>query len=110
MSWTNFRYKQVEIKKDRKCWACLRTFQAGSIMWHTVGAWTNDGLSSTYQCPTCETIQREMTWDEKQNYQDGYEQGWFWNEAQNTTENWREITPEQYLEKFVTVQQKDVEM
>lgn len=75
-------------------------------MWHTVGAWYNHGISSTYQCPTCEKIMREMTWEERQNYDDGYEEGWVWNEIGNVGEHGEEITPEQYFKQFVINQPK----
>lgn len=56
MSWTHFKKKTVTIRKERICWGCLRSYPVGSQMVYNVGAWENDGLVATYDCPTCEEL------------------------------------------------------
>lgn len=57
------RSKQVKIRKPHKCWGCLRTFPAGTMMDYVVGV---DGgeMYSVYWCDICQTVMSKMNFDD----------------------------------------------
>jgi len=96
MSWTNLKTKTVTIKKQRQCWGCERIFPVGSQMVYNVGAWVNEGIVATYQCPTCSELQKYI----EPNFCDGYCLGYVLDEVIDCDESHDIKTPEDLLTYF----------
>jgi len=86
---TTLKNKIVTIRKDRKCFSCLRVFTVGSKMNYWSGIFDGD-FSYNYSCLTCVQI-INMSQDEND---EGIPEG-FVREMLNSGE-----TPEQKLEEF----------
>ena len=67
-------------------------------MVNTKGVWDDDGFVSTYDCMTCDEIVRSMSYEDLQNYSDGFHPGWVFDEFHGLGFG----TPEQILEAIKT--------
>lgn len=83
------KYKLVTIRKQRKCYSCLRTYHPGNVLYYWVGL-TEGDFGTAYCCPTCHEI---MKLDSENEFPEGYV-----TEMLNKNE-----TPEQLLARLTRV-------
>jgi hypothetical protein len=50
--------KTVKIRKKQQCFACLETYETGTLLIRQVNVYDH-GIGTVYTCPTCEVILRE---------------------------------------------------
>lgn len=84
------KQKEVKIRKPRKCYGCLRTFEAGTTMEYLASTY-EDGFWTCYHCESCTKIKQRFTHDD---YEDGLAEGWF---GEYGDYKWN--SPEEYLEQ-----------
>jgi len=50
--------KTVKIRKKQRCFACLQTYEKGTLLTRQVNRYDH-GIGTVYVCPSCEMILQE---------------------------------------------------
>ena len=87
MSWTTLTDKFRKIRKERRCFGCLRMFPVGSVMKYVSGIFDGD-VCGTYHCPTCNKHLNYF----RNTFENEIDEGWMRDEMNGSKETVEEFS------------------
>lgn len=79
--------REVKIRKPRRCYGCMEVFPIGSKMEYQAGTY-EDGFWTCYHCEYCTMIKKGF---KREDYEDGYAEGWFHDMRESKGQNPKEF-------------------